>query len=33
MEEIARIIADAVKRLMVLRAPSGTNQENILQTT
>ena len=33
MEEIARIIADAVKRLMVLRTPSGTNQKNILQTT
>ena len=32
LDEISRIIAEAVKRLAVLRAPSGANRKNILQT-
>jgi len=32
LDEISRIIAEAVKRLTALRAPSGANRKNILQT-
>ena len=32
LDEIAGIIAAAVKRLAVVRPPSGTNRKNILQT-
>ena len=33
LDEIAGIIAAAVKRLAVVRTPSGSNRKNILQTT
>ena len=33
LDEIADIIAEAVKRLAALRPPSGTKRKNILQET